>query len=411
VVASPATGEGNFVSTESTAPENPPVAEPVSTIDPPAEARPTPAFAAPTDPSVPKAPPGKSDTPGAMPSSATSTPSDKPAIAVPAVPGSSFVAGKSSEVKTERSLNAKTFANPDGTQSAKVYSSPIHYADDKGVLQEIDSTIVPAAKGFKNAAGAQTISFAASADSSEIVKIKNPKHEVSFSMQGARAVKPKVEGSKITYPAVGEGVDLVYVLGSDTLKELVVLHNRPEPETSPIFRFDLHAGDLIPKTTSAGGIDLVDSKGAIQFQIPPGMAMDSNPDPAKSGFGPASLELVREGKGWVVTLKSTAAWLDAPEREYPVYLDPSVYFGNFRQGGGYDAFVASGNPNANFHQYWLPTYEKWVNYVGNIFVEANTYARFELNLNRPGSCRDFIAWKGCSHERQETSTKEVLTRA
>jgi hypothetical protein len=79
-------------------------------------------------------------------------------------------------------------------------------------------------------------------------------------------------------------------------------------------------------------------------------------------------------------LKSTGAWLNAPELEYPVYLDPSVLFGNFREmGSGYDSFVAQSNPNTNFHSYWNPNHNRFVNYLGNVAVVSNTYARFELN--------------------------------
>jgi hypothetical protein len=308
-------------------------------------------------------------------------PNDK-RFPAPGTSASRFVAGKSKEVKNERKLNAKIFANPDGTKTAQVSGSPVHYTDDKGALQEIDNTIVPTAKGFKNAAGAETISFAAGSDSSEIVRIKKSNHEISFSMQGARPAKPEVEGTTITYPSVGDGIDLLYVLGSGTLKELVVLHNPPAPGAETTFRFDLNTGGLIPRETPSGGIDLVDSEGAIQFEIPPGVAMDSNPESAQAGFGPASLELVKQGKGWVVVLKGDAAWLAAPERQYPVYLDPSVAYGNYREfGSGYDAYVMPDRPDKNFGPLWV-TYNppgRWVNYMANIVVPTSTYARFELS--------------------------------
>jgi hypothetical protein len=204
-----------------------------------------------------------------------------------------FVAGQSKEIESERAIDAKVFLNPDGTRSAKVYAEPIHFADQSGKLKEIDNTIVPFEDGFRNAAGPQVTTFAGSADSAEVVTVSGSGQAVSFSMPGALPVAPQIQGSRITYPGVFEGIDLTYIVESDSVKELVVLNAPPAAGTDTSFRFELKPGDLTPRKTEAGGIDIADAKGQVHYRIPPAYAVDSNPVPGPSSLGHRQLRAGR----------------------------------------------------------------------------------------------------------------------
>jgi hypothetical protein len=68
-------------------------------------------------------------------------------LRIPPALASGFIAGQSKEIKTERTPSTKMFANPDGSKSAKVYGSAIHYTDAKGILQEIDTSLVTTDRG------------------------------------------------------------------------------------------------------------------------------------------------------------------------------------------------------------------------------------------------------------------------
>lgn len=165
----------------------------------------------------------------------------------------------------------------------------------------------------------------------------------------------------------------------NSIKEFVVLH-KPPVNGRAEFRFNLNAGGLIPRTTEAGGIEIVDPKGEVLYDIPPAVAADSNPDP--SSVGPAHLELAKEGANWVVILRGDTSWLTASERKYPVYLDPAVNVrvGNHNPGGGYDSFVLSGSPTTNYNQYIHPVCSCYVNYLGNGSLTSRTYARFGVEV-------------------------------
>ncbi|MGH2771674.1 MAG: hypothetical protein ACRDIU_00820, partial [Actinomycetota bacterium] len=287
-------------------------------------------------------------------SAKTSQPKALPAFKAPEPKAdekaSHFVEGKSKELPGERKPNAKIFANPDGTKTAKVYGSPVHFKDPQGNYSEIDPKIIPDSAGFKNAAGPFTVRFATNASSPQLASIEADGHKVTMALQDALNTPGAAVGQEITYPQVRPGVDLTYRVGKSQVKETLVLHRAPTPAGSQ-FTFSLDPGGLAPRQESDGAVGLYAQAERPVLIIPPASVWDSSVD-AKSNepaHGPASMALTGDAQGgWKISVSADHAWLADPARKYPVYLDPSFnYWGAQRFGGGLDSYVSDAYPNSN----------------------------------------------------------------
>ncbi|MGH2749958.1 MAG: DNRLRE domain-containing protein, partial [Actinomycetota bacterium] len=142
--------------------------------------------------------------------------------------------------------------------------------------------------------------------------------------------EPLVAGNRITYEDVYPGVDLAFEVAGKTVKEYLVLHQPPPlpdhgDETS--FRFPLELEELTAEQRADGEIVLLTSSGEVAFEIPKLWMFDSSGDdtsgePALSED--LSLALESEGETQYVRVTADFEWLSAPERVYPVTIDPTV---------------------------------------------------------------------------------------
>ncbi|MGI8427287.1 MAG: DNRLRE domain-containing protein, partial [Actinomycetota bacterium] len=286
---------------------------------------------------------------------------------------SHFVEGKSKELVAERTPNAKVFENLDGTKTAKVYGSAVHFKDAGGKWNDIDPKLVPDAGGFKNAAGPFTARFSLTASSPELASLEADGHKVTMSLKDSAGVPGAAVGQEITYPQVRPGVDLSYRVAKTTVKETLLLHKKPVDAAGGNFSFTLDPGDLTPRQEPNGGIGLYGPSDKPVFIIPAARMWDSNVDDKSNEpvYGPASLALSHGTEGWTVDVSGDSAWLADPARKYPVYLDPSFnYWGAGRLGGGLDAYVSDAYPNSTFDNVWNSTLGRYEDKLG--YYDAST---------------------------------------
>jgi YD repeat-containing protein len=297
-----------------------------------------------------------------------------------------FVPGVSTEIVSERRAAAKIFANPDGTRTARVYSGPIHYQDASGAWKDIDTKLVAdAVGGYRNSGGPLSLHFAPASNDPSLATVSAGGHQISFSMEGASPSVGVPSGSGIRYAGVATDTDLEYHVGTDVLKEIVVLNHAPASGSGASFRFVLNPGDLAPRADDDGSIGLYDDAGTKVLAVPPATMWDSRQD-LRSGepaYGPAHLTLSWEGENWIVSVEGDGAWLADSSRTYPVYIDPTVAFGAGRSGGGDDAFVMSAYPNNNYNVSWnssLGRYEDKIGYYDSTTGTNWTYLHYNLDF-------------------------------
>jgi hypothetical protein len=255
----------------------------------------------------------------------------------PLAAGQSPVETSPVEQVDKRTQSSKTFKNPDGTFTTRLYGSPVHFADARGDWKPISTRIVPSfedGKAWKNEANGFEVAFAAGAEG-ELVRLRAGGHELGLTLEGASGGLAVPGQDGITYLGAVKGATLRYELLAEGVKETLVLGSRAAPAR---YRFLLDSpaiGDLRPVRYPDGSWAFVaaDSPAPVFVLAAPFVAERGEPVPGK-----AKLDVFRLGKGFGVDLSVNLKWLRHPKREFPIELDPTILI----QSGTDDASFAYG---------------------------------------------------------------------
>lgn len=233
------------------------------------------------------------------------------------------------ELVEKRGERSKVFLNSDGSHTARLFTSPVHFLAQDGTWQEIDPTLVASelsGYAWRNAADSFAVHFSATAKPQDMVLVTDSTSSVSFGFEGADpASAAVVDGSKITYPGIRPGMDLVYEVREGEVKELVVLHNAPEQQLD--LRFPLTLSNLTAQETTNDAFNLVTSSGEVGFYLSDLWMIDSALDPSsgESAFSENVVATLSDASSTpTLTVTPDHAWLTAPERIYPVTIDPTI---------------------------------------------------------------------------------------
>ncbi|MFB7469853.1 LamG-like jellyroll fold domain-containing protein [Kitasatospora sp. NPDC056184] len=256
---------------------------------------------------------------------------------IAAKPAEGFDPASSAEVVEKRAEQERTYRNTDGTFTTRYYPTPVNFRRADGTWAAIDSTLLPAGTatlgraaptqdGWTTASGEQLLTFAPTADRDPLVRLTLGEGlSVGYALQGAKAVQGTAQGSTISYPDALPGADVTFRAGSDSFKETLVLKNADAPAE---WVFPLRLQGLTAGLDETGALLLKDARGTVQGRMPAGWMEDSNQAPDSGGQGVVSngvtYELVPSGDGTALKVKLDQAWLRAPERVFPVVVDPSV---------------------------------------------------------------------------------------
>ncbi|MEU3137699.1 DNRLRE domain-containing protein, partial [Streptomyces sp. NPDC006854] len=249
-----------------------------------------------------------------------------------------FDAERSVEVESARKERESTFRNEDGTYTTRFYNEPVNFLTGNGTWQKTDSSLVPAEGtgprtmgGSDEDAGWQTrsteapLTFAPDAAVGPVVRMElGDRLSVGYGVENAQPSGGQVSGSVITYPDVHEASDLEFVAGSGSLKETMILRSKDAPTR---WRFPLHVQGLTASIADHGGVSFTDDEGVEQAWMPAGWMEDSRRED-NSGQGEISsgvrFSLVEEAGGQVLVVDLDEEWLHAPDRVFPVRVDPSL---------------------------------------------------------------------------------------
>ena len=227
------------------------------------------------------------------------------------------------EIESLRTKYFKVYAEPDGTRTAKIYTTPIHYKASDDTWQEIDNTLVPQADGtgYENKAGALDIDFADSGGRPAVVEVVDGSVQLGLGLEAARSSVPVVDANKITYPEIYPNVDLSFEVVGEQVKELLVLKQPPKVAGGRLeFRFPVTTKGLTAERTSDGQVRLLDSAGKTVFTIPKLYMYDSysHPQSAEPALS-EDIDITLEQSGGKKFLKVTVdgGWLTDPARVYP----------------------------------------------------------------------------------------------
>jgi len=249
-----------------------------------------------------------------------------------------------------RTRNAKVFQRSDGSGYAYVYMRPVHFRASDGNWHEYDNRLSLDEEGafWYNQSGEFLVMFGKASDSfprADVSQIAMLQHEASslvnvstryagvrFQPLDGASVEAQVDGETIVYPEIYPGVDLQYTIDNDLLKEDLLFHR---PPTQMRFSFLVYADGKSLTLHEGGSISVACQEECFSI-MPPYMQ-----DAAGETSEDIRVELEHLQNGYyILTYEPAQIWMNNPEREFPVILDPTV-----TAGSGYSTYIQEGYPN------------------------------------------------------------------
>jgi hypothetical protein len=238
------------------------------------------------------------------------------------------------ELVEKRDLYTKHYLNDDGTITAEIHSSPIHYKTETGEYDDIDLTIVPEQNWeFEYALKKNTLrayfNDATDIENSTLVGVELINNQgvarwITFKMLDAAPAGSSYEANRFKYHNVFPNVDVEYTVTPERLKENIIV--RDSSALQP-FTFTLKLDDgLEMQVQSNNDIHFIDREtGEVLWKIEAPFAVDSSEERKQTNnviytFGKAVYQGV-EYDSITVEIQDDEFLENAV---YPIEIDPSI---------------------------------------------------------------------------------------
>lgn len=257
-------------------------------------------------------------------------------------------------VNSLTTADREVYENPDGTRTAFLSPAPVRFENRRGDWQPIDLGL-DTQTGGDIAPAASPVDLVVPAESSDAIATVDEPGVGEISMQAPSVVlhpsDPAVDGSN------GAGdPDAAAVTGDDGVTSLVSATPSgfeqsivfPEAAAaSPSYQADFVVPSGVTVRNGSGGVEFVDGAGAVTARFGDGVAFDAGA-PGHDDRVPVSTTLVgQDGGHATVSVSVSEDWLTAPERQFPVTIDPT-YTSTIGVTGGGDTYVNSGAPTTSY---------------------------------------------------------------
>ncbi|WP_417234383.1 DNRLRE domain-containing protein [Arthrobacter sp.] len=252
---------------------------------------------------------------------------------------------------SQRTDMEQVFANPDGTWTSEA-SNVVRFAEkdgdmvpieDLGTLESAGTAVTGAGTELSIADGTDNLGDGPTKDSVPLATLagtgedKGTKLELGWE---GDLPKPVVQENTATYtdgvqvpvtdaPATNQDTADATVTVEPTttgFSHQTILDTAPEGDVELRFPIKLSQGLKAVQDKETGDLRAVDADGKTVFFAPAPTMWDAKID-KRSGLHaaetPVETSLETEGRTAVLVLKASRDWLQAPEREYPVTIDPS----------------------------------------------------------------------------------------
>ena len=290
-----------------------------------------------------------------------------------------------------RTRTSKTYRNGNGSLTTTLFSGSVNYRQPGGGWRSISSRLVPAQQAgyaWKNEANSFKTFFRKQITDDDYLRFGAAGVNFGFRLERVEAESTATaSGGRLSYRDAVEGVDLRYALFADGVKETLVLPDAGAP-TRYRFLMTPPAGVRTRAERQGDGswAILLGARARPLFVLEAPTAEDAN---GVRGGSP-ELDVVREGRRYALELTLDESWLRAPERSFPVLLDPTITIQPSSQDASFNDACPTCPPFLNAKLYVGTTAtERWRTAVqfdlGDVPVGANvTDARLKLYYG--GSC-------------------------
>lgn len=271
------------------------------------------------------------------------------------------------ELKSKRTKYSSRYLNPDGSFTEEIFLEPQFYQDQSDKKwKKIDNSLEASIKkqgNFKNKANDYTTHFAEQGNTDELVSIEKNGNKIGLKPINANQVKGKIQKNRIKYNGIFENVDLQYTVKGDAVKEELILYSLPD---NNIFSFELSMNGNLNTLVENNTIFITDKDGNKLWYFEKPYMTDANDQHSDK----VSLTLRKENKKIYIDLTIDQNFLQNPETQYPVVVDPTISNWNMMV----DSFVASAFPDSYY-------YSNTLLYTGSdpyYFGTMRSYVQFYL---------------------------------
>ena len=265
------------------------------------------------------------------------------------------------ELTERREENVKHFRRKDGSVAAVAYPEALHYRGADGSWQDIDHRMTDA--GNEYVSGDQRVRFAKKIAGNEtIFFLKDGEYHIQVGLSGAKkkSTAQVSSGSEagenipfsawlhlenlyagILFADILDNTDIRYTVASRNIKEDIIVK---APGGTYTYHFLLKLENLCAQAAPDGSIHLHDKKtGAVRYRFATGYMRDA----AGAVSYALRYTLADGGNGkYTLTVEADRAWMEAPERQYPVCIDPPL--AAVSTADTVDTGITKGSPNTAF---------------------------------------------------------------
>jgi hypothetical protein len=296
--------------------------------------------------------------------------------------------GRRIEVVGARTEKTTLWANPDGTMSVESSAGPVRYREN-GKWVAVDVSFVKNADGsIRSKAHPRGLKLAGAtgAAGGDLLTLGRGEQAVSLGWEGALP-EPELEGHTATYENVLPATDLVVEATRTGFEQYLVVKDRQAAERAATFTLPVRTKGLRASQRADETLTLTDAAtGEAVAQSPTPFMWDASAGRAgREGAHQArvDLDVVQRAGGFDLKVSADRGFLADKDTEYPVTIDPAVYFGT-----NFDTFVRngdtadfSGNLGLNVGREWQKGEARsFVNFPRDPSVTGQDVLNAELNL-------------------------------
>ena len=151
-------------------------------------------------------------------------------------------------------------------------------------------------------------------------------------------IQPQKIRSSVAFDNVMDGVSLLYQNYGYNVKESIIIE---KPQEQYAYSFVLNLQGLTPTLEADGSVLLRGADGEPVYEIPAPYLADAD---GATSLEDAAYKLERISGGYLLTVEADPEWMNAPERAYPVTLDPTILLHN--KGNVLTTFIRSAWPGS-----------------------------------------------------------------
>ncbi|MBQ3551986.1 MAG: DNRLRE domain-containing protein [Clostridia bacterium] len=301
------------------------------------------------------------------------------------------------ELTERRTADSKTYLLENGQLQTVLYAGNVHYLNKQGKYEDISNRIIrcetnrsSGVYSYQSEANRFLVRFAEDVTKNP-VRIEYEDYALSMQMVGAQAASGKTHNKEslsyetlidglialensMVYQNVKPGIDLVYEVYDNGVKELIVINELAE---SNQFIFNI----------STEGLEYYSENGYIFFKDNSAASGTLSAKPifmmgglfafdAAGAFTDKIKMSVISGRGTDLKIDITIdeTFLNSPDRVYPIVIDPSVMVTG--ENNTFDSHVRSISPSANFQM----TQDLWIG-SSTAYGTNRTFIKFNLPTN------------------------------